>query len=184
MRRLGSGSDLGLRNFDFSNDRRGAAAMGQFLLEAGPALKRLLKTSITARVGHARSGRRCLRRRRQPSPIAPISDNLQISSTPMSMATGTLQAATATAFADGVSFSSRGAMSMPPSHARSAKPPEQAAQFCDTTEGAASVRLLVSGQQRLPALGRPMGHRRDHSPGQRRRHGGRWASDGNIRTRW
>ena len=34
------------------------------------------------------------------------------------------------------------------------------------------LRVLVSGQQRLPAACRPMGHRRDHPPRQRRRRGG------------
>ena len=116
--------------FNFSNNRRRAAAMGQFLVEAGPALNQIVEDldytperasqvwpalfpTPAAAEPYFGDQRRCSR----------------TSSTPMSTATATRRAATATASADGASFSSPGATNMRPSPGRSAGRPNRRRSF-------------------------------------------------------
>ena len=82
--------------FDFSNDRRRAAAMGQFLVEAGPALNEIVEDLDYTADRACRSFRRCFRGLKPQIPIAPIRALSPTKSTPASTATAIRRAATAT----------------------------------------------------------------------------------------
>ena len=161
--------------FDFSNDRRRAAAMGQFLVEAGPALNEIVEDLDYSPERASQVWPDLF-----PTPAAAepyTGDQRQFADFVYANVNGNGDAASG----DGYRFRGRGLIQLTGRDEYAAfaraigRTAEQAAEFCDTTEGAAFSGCWYLGQQRLPALGRPMGHRRDHPARQRRRHGGRVA---------
>jgi predicted chitinase len=124
--------------FDFSNDRRRAAAMGQFLVEAGPALNEIVEDldytpDRACQVWPALF----------PTPAAAepyCSDHRQFADFVYANVNGNGDAASG----DGYRFRGRGLIQLTGRDEYTAfaraigRTAEQAAEFCDTTEGAAS----------------------------------------------
>ena len=123
--------------FDFSNDRRRAAAMGQFLVEAGPALNEIVEDLYYT------PGRACqVWPALFPTPAAAepyCADQRRFADFVYANVNGNGDAASG----DGYRFRGRGLIQLTGRDEYSAfgraigKTPEQAAEYCDTQEGAA-----------------------------------------------
>jgi predicted chitinase len=123
--------------FDFSNDRRRAAAIGQFLVEAGPALREIVEDLDYS------PGRACeVWPALFPTPAAAepyCANQRQFADFVYANVNGNGDAASG----DGYRFRGRGLIQLTGRNEYAAfgraigKTPEQAADFCDTTEGAA-----------------------------------------------
>jgi len=124
--------------FEFSNDRRRAAAMGQFLAEAGPALNEIVE-DLDYTPGRACQVWPAL----FPTPTAAepyCADQRRFADFVYAGVNGNGDAASG----DGYRFRGRGLIQLTgrdeyAAFARAiSRTPEQAAEFCDTSEGAAS----------------------------------------------
>jgi predicted chitinase len=123
--------------FDFSNNRRRAAAMGQFLVEAGPALKDIVEDLYYS------PGRACEvwpDLFASPAAAEPYcGDQRRFADYVYANVNGNGDAASG----DGYRFRGRGLIQLTGRDEYAAfaraigRTPEQAAEFCDTTEGAA-----------------------------------------------
>ncbi len=123
--------------FEFSNDRRRAAAMGQFLVEAGPALNAIVE-DLSYTPGRACQVWPAL----FPTPAAAepyCADQRQFADYVYANVNGNGDAASG----DGYRFRGRGLIQLTGRDEYSAfgraigKTPEQAADYCETNEGAA-----------------------------------------------
>ena len=169
--------------FEFSNDRRRAAAMGQFLVEAGPALNAIVEDldytpSRACQVWPALF----------PTPAAAepyCADPRRFADYVYANVNGNGDAASG----DGYRFRGRGLIQLTGRDEYSAfgraigKTPEQAADYCETNEGAASPAagiLRAMAACRWPTRG-------TSTPSPVASTAKRWRPQdcgGNIRTRW